>query len=174
MVREYEMTYIAKEFLIKRGWEILAYNPPGSQGTFTIPNPKKDPTYRGQTGSESPDIVAMRFNKGKKENEILIVEAKPYYHQKDVEKMKTLFTNKERVNIFIQILEKQSIANGNKFNFKLPNRILFGNAHSGKENPVEGIMTIIINQKDNKWNPESFKYGENIFSNFEIIIFNSF
>lgn len=174
MVREYEITYITKEYLLKEGWFVIAYNPPGSQGTFTIPNPLKDPSYRGQTGSESPDIVAIKKEVKNKKNKILIIESKPFYNQKDVDKMKRLFKNKERVKIFLTILEKQCNANGFEVDFNFKNEICFGKAHSGEKHLRDNIATFLIELKKEDWNPESFNAREDILQYFNIEVFNLF
>ena len=69
-IREYAITYAVKNYLLSKNWDVIAYNPPGSQGTFTIPNPSKDGGFRGQTGSESPDIIAI------KSGLVMVVECK--------------------------------------------------------------------------------------------------
>ncbi len=102
---EYLVTYAVKEWLITNKWDILAYNPPGSQGTFTIPNPNKDPNFRGQTGSESPDIVAT------KEGIILVVEAKTGHSKSDETKIENLFADSTKMEIFQIIIRKVAEAN---------------------------------------------------------------
>ena len=172
MAREYEITYITKEYLMKKGWTIIAYNPPGSQGTFTIPNPDKDPNYRGQTGSESPDIVAIK----EKENKyyILIVESKPYYNEQDVKKMKKLFSSEKRKELFLKIIYKQCLANEIKFDLEKESRIIFAKAHGGEENLEDDMITFLIECKNEKWNPENFNAREDIFEYFDVKEINPF
>ena len=58
---EYDVAYATKEWLIKNGWTIIAFDPPGAQGTFSIPNPsKKKEGEKGQTGTTAPDIIAVK------------------------------------------------------------------------------------------------------------------
>jgi len=83
-IKEYAITYAVKDYLLSLNWDVIAYNPPGSQGTFTIPNPSKDGSYRGQTGSESPDVIAV------KKNVVLVVECKPSFDLDDAQKLKRL------------------------------------------------------------------------------------
>jgi hypothetical protein len=172
MVREYEVTYVTKEHLMRNGWDIVAYNPPGSQGTFTIPNPNKDPNYRGQTGSESPDIVALKIKDDI--NYILIVEAKPTHNERDVLKMKKLFLSKARRDLFLKIVSKQCIANNIDFDIIKNSKIIFAKAHGGNENLVEDMITFHIVQKNSDWNPENFNARENIVEYFDVNEFNSF
>lgn len=166
MSREYEVTYITKEYLMKNGWTILAYNPPGSQGTFTIPNPEKDPNYRGQTGSESPDIIAFKIEGDK--NLLLIVEAKPHYDQSDVEKMKNLFRSSQRLDLFLHILHNQAKANDIQLDLNKESMIIFGKAHFGEINPREDMRTFKISIKNEKWNPENFKANEDVYGYFGV------
>lgn len=110
---EYDVCYATKEYLDKNGYTIVAWNPPGSQGTFTIPNPAKDPSYRGQTGSESPDLIAAN------EKELLFVEAKDNIPSSydDVEKLKNLLSNPKRRDLLFLICHKQMLALGKDIDF---------------------------------------------------------
>jgi hypothetical protein len=171
MNREYEVTYIAKEHLSRNEWKIVAFNPPGAQGTFTIPNPQKDPTYRGQTGSESPDIVALKLIKDA--YFILIVEAKPKYNASDVEKMKNMFKSSERREVFLDIVHKQCLANNIDFNNSKKVNIVFAKAHYGSENLRGDLITFRIALKNVSWNPENFRADEEIYSYFKIDEFSS-
>ena len=127
-ITEFDVTYCTKEYLLNEKWMIIAYNPPGSQGTFTIPNPHKNPKYRGQTGSISPDIVA--YKKIGNENIFLFVEAKPDYNKDDEEKMVQLFKNQEKKDVFIQVVEGVAKANNIPIDFSLPTKYKFAKAHS--------------------------------------------
>ena len=164
MIREYEVTYLTKEYLMKHNWTILAYNPPGSQGTFTIPNPEKDPTYRGQTGSESPDIIAFKVIEN--ENVIFVIESKPQYHEGDVEKMKNLFKSVLRRKLFLLIINNQAKANDVIIDLSKPTKIIFGKAHFGDAHPRTDMVTFKISIKNKKWNPENFRANENVFDYF--------
>jgi hypothetical protein len=166
MIREYEVTYIIKEYLMKQGWYILAYNPPGSQGTFTIPNPTKDPEYRGQTGSESPDIIALKSNE--EIVEILIVECKSEYDEDDIQKMRTLFGSKDRRGVFLEIVVKQALANGYKIDPKRKIVITLAKAHGGEIRPIRDMKTFHIETINLTWNPECFSAKEDINKYFKI------
>jgi hypothetical protein len=122
---EYLVTYAVKEWLITHKWDILAYNPPGSQGTFTIPNPNKDPNFRGQTGSESPDIVAT------KQGVILVVEAKTGHSTADETKVDHLFADATKMEIFQIIIRKVAEAN----HIFLPSNLIFVACLANAENP---------------------------------------
>lgn len=105
---EYDVAFAIKEWLLCHDWVVIAFNPPGSQGTFSIPNPSKDPRYRGQVGTEAPDIIAI------KKNHLLIVECKDYRKSKilsDVEKLSRLISNKKRMKLLYTILKKACAAN---------------------------------------------------------------
>ena len=145
MVDEYDVTFAVKEWLLKHGWNVVAFNPPGSQGTFTIPNPSKDPKYRGQTGSESPDLIAVKDS-----NYVLIIESKPKYNQKDTEKLLNFYKNKERMNLLIELLEK--VCNANDVDFKKPAKIILAKAHSGQDTLKMDMQTFLVSTS-NEWNP---------------------
>lgn len=105
---EYDVAFAIKEWLIEHDWNVIAFNPPGSQGTFSIPNPSKDPLYKGQIGTEAPDIIAI------KGDHLLITECKDYRKPRilsDVEKLSRLISNKERMRLLYTILKKACIAN---------------------------------------------------------------
>ncbi|MEA2054010.1 MAG: hypothetical protein U9O96_02665 [Candidatus Thermoplasmatota archaeon] len=162
MIDEYDVTFAVKEWLSKHGWVVVAFNPPGSQGTFTIPNPAKDPRYRGQTGSVSPDIIAI-----KNANYVLIIESKPAYNQKDTEKLLNLYKNKERMNLLIDLLEK--VCQANNVPFKKPAKIILAKAHGGQNTLRMDMLTFLVST-DNKWNPtridptiDPFKFMKVIF-----------
>lgn len=106
---EYQVTYAVKEWLLEASWNVIAYNPPGSQGTFTIPNPKKDGTFKGQSGSESPDVVAV------KRGLILVVEAKPKQDKADADKLDALRKDADKMSIFKLLVGKVCGANQVEF-----------------------------------------------------------
>jgi len=145
MVDEYDVTFAVKEWLLEHDWEVVAFNPPGSQGTFTIPDPAKDPKYRGQSGSKSPDIIAV-----KNSNYVLIIECKPTYNQKDKEKLLSIYENKERMNLLVELLEK--VCRANNVSFKKPAKIILSIAHGGQTALRMDMQTFIVST-DNKWNP---------------------
>jgi hypothetical protein len=147
MIDEYDITLAVKEWLLDKGWEMVAFNPPGSQGTFTIPNPSKDPRYRGQSGSEAPDIIAIKNN-----TNILIVECKPQYNEKDIQKLIYLKENKERVDLLIRLLEGVCLAND--VPFKSPPNIILAKAHGGEEKLMDSVHTFKVTVKDG-WNSKS-------------------
>ena len=102
---EYVITYGVKLFLLENSWDVIAYNPPGSQGTFTIPNPSKDGSEKGQTGSESPDIVAV------KDGYVLIVECKPKFDLVDSQKLKRLSKNELKMEVLDMLIRRVCKAN---------------------------------------------------------------
>lgn len=126
---EYDVSFATKEYLLSKDYRLITWNPPGSQGTFTIPNPDKDPTYRGQTGSKAPDIIA--FN----DKEFLIVEAKDSLKKslKDITKMNEMLNSSKRKDLLFTICKKQMEAIDLDFN---PNEleIVFGIAFPKNKN----------------------------------------
>jgi hypothetical protein len=104
-IKEYAITYAVKDYLLSLNWDVIAYNPPGSQGTFTIPNPSKDGSYRGQTGSESPDVIAI------KKNVVLVVECKPSFDLDDAQKLKRLSDDPMKMEILGILIERVCAAN---------------------------------------------------------------
>lgn len=135
---EYAVTYGTKLYLLANSWEVIAYNPPGSQGTFTIPNPGKDGAYRGQTGSESPDIIAI------KDKYVLLVECKPGYDYADSVKLKSLRENSEKMEILEELIRRVCSAN----KVLLPEKLeyIFALAYSGREHghPELGFLNISV------------------------------
>lgn len=171
-IREYTVTYIAKEFLQRNGWKIIAYNPPGSQGTFTITDPQKDGGYRGQTGSLSPDIIALKASRLR--NIFLVVESKPDYELKDVEKMKKMLKQPERLELFYRIIKGHIMANEIPYDESLPKEVYFAKAHSGKINSTDEVGTILITQDSKEWNLKCFSANEDIFKKFNVEFHKSF
>lgn len=110
---EYDVCYATKEYLKKKGYTIVTWNPPGSQGTFTIPNPAKDPNYKGQTGSESPDLIVVN------NQEILFVEAKDNINSSydDIIKLKNMLSNPKRKDLLYTICHNQMLALGKNVDF---------------------------------------------------------
>ena len=145
MVSEYDVTFAVKEWLLEHGWSVIAFNPPGAQGTFTIPNPSKNPNYRGQSGSESPDIIAM-----KEGTYVLIVESKPLFNQSDTEKLLNLNQNKDRMDLLIELLEQ--VCKANSVPFKKPVNIILARAHGGQDSLSMDMQTFLVST-DNRWNP---------------------
>ena len=108
---EYDVAYEVKEWLLEHDWSILAFNPPGAQGTFSIPNPAKDSKNKGQTGTIAPDIVAI------KNTHVVIAECKDYKKSgvlKDVEKISKLVADSKRMLLFKKIVQKMCVANNIK------------------------------------------------------------
>lgn len=161
-VNEYDITFAVKEWLIKHSWNVIAFNPPGAQGSFTIPNPAKDPRYRGQTGSEAPDIIAV-----KNRNLVLIVESKPLYNKKDTEKLLNLYKNKERMKLLLQLVENACLAN--EVPFQKPVKVILARAHSGKNNIRMKIQTFLVSVAD-KWNPGIIDPIVNPFNFMKVIV----
>lgn len=166
MSKEYDITYATKEYLMSRGWKIIAYNPPGAQGTFTIPNPDKESSYRGQTGSESPDIVA--YKEENNENLILVVEAKPEYDEADVKKLVRMFSSETRKKLFLEILYKQAVANEININRTLHVKLIFGKAHGGDVHSIKGFLTFNVKCKNDTWNSDDFDARIDPYKNFEV------
>ena len=135
-VREYSITYAAKNLLLDKKWDVIAYNPPGSQGTFTIPNPSKDGGYRGQTGSESPDIIAV------KKNLVLIVECKPGFDASDAEKLTRLSSNIEKMEILTTLIRRVCKANSIELSQNL--NYIFALAYQGKKHPIKNLGFISV------------------------------
>lgn len=104
-VREYAITYAVKDLLLSKQWDVIAYNPPGSQGTFTIPNPNKDGGYRGQTGSESPDVIAI------KDDVVVVIECKPSFNEDDAEKLERLSQDSQKMDILDILIRRVCRAN---------------------------------------------------------------
>lgn len=164
-IREYNVTYIAKEFLIRNGWAIIAFNPPGSQGTFTIPNPAKDGAYRGQTGSLSPDIIALKIVN--EVNVFLIVESKPIYSDSDITKMTSMFSRPDRRELFLRIVKGHCEANNIQYNPDRKTVIQFAKAHGGAIHTSRQVSTISVIQKE-EWNAKTIDPTQDIYSKFSI------
>jgi len=154
MIDEYDVTFAVKEWLISKGWRIIAFNPPGAQGTFTIPNPRKAVGYKGQTGSLSPDIIGIKNSKY-----LIVVESKPYYKKDDIQKLISLFEDEERVELLKMIVDNVCKANNINFN-KDECVIILAKAHGGKIHPENNIETFHISIKEN-WNASYIKSSEN-------------
>lgn len=139
-VREYSITYAVKNLLLEKKWDVIAYNPPGSQGTFTIPNPTKDGAYRGQTGSESPDIIAV------KKNTVLVVECKPGFDAADADKLTRLSSNADKMEILTTLIQRVCAANS----IELPNKLnyIFALAYQGKKHSIKNLGFISVEVSD--------------------------
>jgi len=146
MIDEYDVTFAVKEWLLKNRWDVVAFNPPGCQGTFTIPNPSKNSKYRGQTGSKSPDIIAIKNGKY-----ILVVESKPKYNQSDVDKLINLIENKDRMGLLLRILK--GVCEANDIPFEMPCTIILAVAHGGQSVLTLDMESFLVST-DEKWNPE--------------------
>lgn len=134
--KEYEITYAVKLFLLGTGWDVIAYNPPGSQGTFTIPNPSKQVGYRGGSGSESPDIIAI------KRDTVCIVECKPAFDASDEEKMNALAGNQDKMSILDMLI--QHVCDANEISTSSPRTYLFCLAYSGTLHVVDELGCFIV------------------------------
>lgn len=140
-VREYAITYGVKDLLLSKNWDVIAYNPPGSQGTFTIPNPSKDGGYRGQTGSESPDVIAI------KKNVVLIIECKPSFNLEDANKMKRLSEDAKKMDILNILIRRVCAANEIVINGEL--KYIYALAYQGiNHNEKElGFIKVNVSEK---------------------------
>lgn len=72
-----------RDFLIDKDWEIKSFNPPGLHGGLIL----LDRGQKRGKGSIKPDIIA------KKEDCILIIEAKPKFYRGDVIKLDNINMN---------------------------------------------------------------------------------
>lgn len=152
-VSEYDVTFAVKEWLIRNRWNVIAFNPPGAQGTFTIPNPKKKAGYRGQTGSLSPDLIAIKNSKY-----MMVVESKPKFDKSDIEKMMSLFKDEERVRLLLTIVDKVCKANNVPFN-KGEVTIILAKAHGGETCLYNGLETFHVSVKS-IWDSEVIKASD--------------
>jgi len=140
-VREYAITYGVKDFLLSKKWDVIAYNPPGSQGTFTIPNPSKDGGYRGQTGSESPDVIAI------KNNVVLIVECKSSFNLGDSNKMKRLSEDAKKMEILNILIRRVCAAN--EINISGNLKYIYALAYQGEMHKEKelGLIKVDVSEK---------------------------
>ncbi len=139
-VKEYAITYGVKNFLLSKNWDVIAYNPPGSQGTFTIPNPSKDGGYRGQTGSESPDVLAI------KSNVVLVVECKPSFNLDDAEKMQRLSKDSKKMEILDILIRRVCAANEIQLGEDL--LYIYALAFQGQRNQEKelGFINVVVSE----------------------------
>lgn len=157
--REYDVTFAVKEWLIEEDWSVLAFNPPGSQGTFTIPNPTKEKGYKGQSGSKAPDIVAVKKSK------LLLVESKDYFKKSDVKKLRSLAENPERKKILYRIVK--NVSEAQEISFDTDSELIVAKAHGGNVHEVKDVSTFLV-KTDKEWDPEKIEDIENILNHFEV------
>lgn len=82
-IEEY-VTYKTAEYLSDNKWEIISCNPPGSHGGLCLLDKDRS------KGGIVPDIIA------KKGNNIIIIEAKPFFNSgvaRDIDKLETINYN---------------------------------------------------------------------------------
>lgn len=171
---EYDISFATKEYLLDKGCKIVTWNPPGSQGTFTIPNPAKDPANKGQDGSESPDLIAYN------DTEIFFVEAKDSAAKSltDIDKLRKLLNDSKRKGLLYQICTKQMQALGNVIH--LENLIVrLGIAIPQEENIISSyksqsnLTLFLVSSNRIKWNNKKIDASTDIkkvFNVFEKII----
>ena len=165
MVNEYDVTFAVKEWLLEHGWNVVAFNPPGAQGTFTIPNPSKDPAYRGQSGSESPDIIAI-----KGASNVLIVESKPLFNQHDTQKLLNLKENRSRMDVLVALLEM--VCKANNIPFKKPISVILAKAHGGEDSLIMNMQTFLVST-DKVWNPRKIDPSTNPYKFMKVLFIES-
>jgi len=138
MVDEYDVTFAVKEWLLKNGWRVVVFNPPGAQGTFTIPNPEKDPSYRGQTGSLAPDIVAI-----KDRDKMLLIESKPKFAKADITKVQKLLEDPVRQDLIRRLVE--AICSANDIGFSREKlKIRYAKAHGPPARGSDSVDTFLV------------------------------
>jgi hypothetical protein len=137
---EYVITYGAKLYLIEKKWDVIAYNPPGSQGTFTIPNPSKDGREKGQTGSESPDVIAV------KDGFVLIVECKPNFDSGDSLKLKRLSQDEQKMEVLDILIRR--VCKANEIGLPETLQYIYALAYSGQPHKIEslGFLNVIVSE----------------------------
>ena len=160
MISEYDVTFAVKEWLLENSWDVIAFNPPGAQGTFTIPNPSKDPQYKGQTGSISPDIVAVKSGKY-----ILITEAKPKYNEKDATKLVDLVENEERMKLFLDLVA--NICQAMDIAFEKKGEIILSKAHGGERELRRDMETFVVSTEDD-WDDTRINPIDNPYSSMTV------
>lgn len=145
MISEYDVTYAVKEWLLKNNWDVIAFNPPGAQGTFTIPNPSKDSRYKGQTGSISPDIISVKSGKF-----ILVTESKSQYNEEDATKLVDLIENEERMELFLELVV--NVCKAMDIPFQETATFILSKAHGGEKELRKDMETFIVDTSDS-WDP---------------------
>ena len=145
-VSEYDVVFAIKEWLRRKSWNIIAFNPPGAQGTFSIPNPTiKDPSYRGQTGTMAPDLIAL------KNDSVLIIECKDKNHKivSDVNKLISIICDQQRVDLLLRHIK--SICTAHTFPFPSRLSILMGVGHGGTALNQQALQ--LMTQKSKSFPP---------------------
>lgn len=109
---EYDVAFAVKEWLLEHGWSVVAFNPPGHWGTFSIPYPSKDPRSGRRATTRPPDIIAIKGDC------LLLAECRGDGRSRilsDVDRLSGLISNKERMRLLCRILQKVCAANDIQF-----------------------------------------------------------
>lgn len=109
---EYDVAFAVKEWLLGHGWSVVAFNPPGHWGTFSIPFPSRDPRGRGRAATRAPDIIAVKGDC------LLLAECRGHGRSRvlsDVERLSGLISNKDRMRLLYRMLQKVCAANDVQF-----------------------------------------------------------
>jgi hypothetical protein len=102
---EEDEIYIAtKVFLAKRGWVMLAGQPPNGCNHLPVVEIKLPGRQGiGSRGAYKPDLIAA------KQNVFLLIECKPAYNQGDADKLNTILGNADRMDALFAELTQRHI-----------------------------------------------------------------
>jgi len=97
---EGKIYYFLKNFLLDKGWKLLAGEPPGgSDNVCRIEIRSKDRVGIGSKGSYKIDLIFLS------KNTLFLIELKPRYNQGDVNKLNEVTT--QRLNDLFDALEER-------------------------------------------------------------------
>ena len=138
---EDEIYVYTKEWLIKKGYEILGGQPPNGSDDFPVVEIKKERNQdKGSKGSFKPDLIA------KNSQEILVIECKPKYDEDDEEKLNQVLASNKRQQLFIEeLLQRKLITESEQ-----GNKVKFCLANNSKIEPLETINNIFISDDPEK------------------------
>jgi hypothetical protein len=144
-VREDEVYYYTKRWMISRGFQILGGQPPRGTDTFPVIEIKSDESQeKGSRESFKPDLVVAT------PEVLLVVEGKPLFDKQDVLKIGKISHSHARLRALVEelrqrrSLERHGHALALQGDEYLINHTKFCLAYAGIHQPVSGLCSLVF------------------------------
>jgi len=147
-MNEGKIYYFLKNYLINKGWNILAGEPPnGSNSVPRIEIRSKNRLGIGSKGSYKIDLISLKLNT------LLLIELKPKYNQGDINKLNVVTS--ERIGDLFDALKERCGLNRDKI--KQVVKCIGVNTLGNNTLPSDFLAFLVKGE-----NEIELKYGDNL------------
>jgi hypothetical protein len=145
VVREDEVYFYTKNWMLDSGYLILGGQPPRGTDRFPVIEIRSDAIQeKGSRASFKPDLVVAT------PNELLVIECKPVFDEQDVIKLDSISRSGVRLKALVDHLrQRRSLErNGHPLAIRSDDYLVehtkFCIAYSGTHRPIQGLYSLVF------------------------------